>query len=306
MNSKQCPTCGSTNLYQESATIYRCGDCFDKVPTGGMLDQPPPKVYGTSKQNKKTDSFGNWKNLITGIIFAWVVLGSTAFTYFQKLQSGISSIQEEETVTIPIDPQLESTEISPEGEFQFISAMPDVIGNVYFVGKFTNTSAHHLLMPKFTVDLLNQDGSSLGTSFGYAEKNIVATGESVIFQVLYSKVPNYTSYNITVTATTLPEVSNRPSLILKNIDFKRNQYKELVLTGKIQNKGNTTVNFTRITCLLLDKQENTIDYESIILENEDFLAKESKNFEIIFSRIKQNPNSYFCETDAILKENTTN
>ncbi|TGL40314.1 hypothetical protein [Leptospira perdikensis] len=304
MNSKQCPTCGSTNLYQESATIYRCGDCFDKLPTGGMVDLPPPKVYGTSKQNNKTGNLGNWKNLVTGIVFAWIVLGSTAISYFQNTQSGSNSLQEEKTTTIPIDPPLESNEIIPEGEFQFISAIPDVIGNVYFVGKFTNKSSQNLLMPKFTVDLLNQDGVSLGTSFGYAEKNIVIAGESVIFQVLHEKVPKYSDYNINVSAMTISEISDQPTLVLKNIDFKRNQYKEIVLAGKIQNKGNTTTNHTRITCLLLDKQENTVDYESISLDKENFLPKESQNFEIVFSRSKQKPDSYFCETNAVLKENT--
>lgn len=304
MNPKQCPSCGSTNLYQESATVYRCGDCFDKLPTGGMVDFPPTKVYGTSKQNSQTKSFGNWKNLITGIMVAWLVLGSSAFTYYQKLKSGLNLPQEEETVSIPMDLNGESTEITPEGEFQFTTAIPDGIGNEYIVGTFTNQSGHQLFMPKFTVDLLNDEGINIGTNFGYAEKNVVAAGESVSFQVLIEKVPSYSKFDIHVTATTILSETNRPELSLKQIDFKRNQYKEIVLFGKIQNKSKSTVNFTRIACLLINKQEKTIDYNTMSLEKEDFLPKESQNFEMIFPRAKQFPNSYYCETDAIVKENT--
>ncbi|EMY70955.1 hypothetical protein [Leptospira vanthielii] len=306
MNPKQCPSCGSTNLYQESATIYRCGDCFDKLPTGGMVNFPPTKVYGTTKQNPQTGSLGNWKNLITGIMVAWLVLGSSAFTYYQKLKSGLSLTQEEETVSIPMDPNLETGEIIPEGEFQYTSALPDTIGNVYIVGKFTNKSGNQLLMPKFTIDLLNERGLSIVTSVGYAEKNVVSDGESVSFQVLVEKVPVYDRFDIHVTATTIQNDTDKPKLLLKQIDFKQNQHKEVVLTGKIQNKGDMTTNFTRITCLLINKQEKTIDYATVSLEKEDFLPKESQNFEIIFPRAKQIPDSYYCETDAILKENTKN
>lgn len=306
MNSKQCPSCGSTNLYQESATIYRCGDCFDKVPTGGMVDLPPPKVYGTSKDKSQTSSFGNWKNLISAIVVAWIVLGSSAFTYYQKLQSNLNLSQEEEVESISMEPNSGTIEIVPAGEFQYTSALPDIIGNVYIVGKFTNQSGHQLLMPKFTVDLLNEEGASVGSNFGYAEKNVVSDGEALIFQVLVEKAPSYSKFDINVSAATIPNTTSQPTLSLKQIDFKRNQYKEIILTGKIQNKGNSTTNFTRITCLLINKEEKTFDYGTISLEKEDFLPKESQYFEIIFPRAKQVPNSYYCETDAILKENTSN
>ncbi|EKJ87353.1 hypothetical protein CLV96_3681 [Leptospira meyeri] len=303
MNTKQCPSCGSTNIYQESATVYRCGDCFDRLPTGSMVDLPPPKVYGTQKKSE-TNSFGNWKNLITGIVLVWVVLGSSIFTYFQKLQSGQGTLEEEPT-TIKIDPNLESIEINPDGEFQYTTPIPDGIGNIYFVGKFTNKSGHQLLMPKFTVDLLNEEGLIVGSSEGYAEKTIVPDGESVVFQVLAESPPKFTNFETKVTATTIPSDHKRPELVLKEIDFKRNPYKEIKLVGKIKNKGITTANFTRITCLLIDKQNKTIDYGSISLEKEDFLPKESINFEINFVRAKQIPDSYYCETDSILKENTS-
>lgn len=296
MNPKQCPSCGSTNLYQESATIYRCGDCFDKLPTGGMVDAPPTKVYGTSKQNSQAGTFGNWKNLITGIMVAWLVLGSSAITYYQKLKSGLSFTQEEETISIPLDPNLESEEITPEGEFQYTTALPDTIGNVYIVGKFTNKSGHQLLMPKFTVDLLNEEGHSIVTNVGYAEKNTVSDGESVSFQVLVEKAPIYANFEIHVTATTIQNDINKPKLLLKQIDFKQNKYKEVVITGKIQNKGDTTTNFTRITCLLIDKQENTVDYATVSLEKEDFYQKNHKTLKLFFPE----PNKF--QTRSIAKQ----
>lgn len=303
MNSKQCPTCGSANIYQESATIYRCGDCFDKLPIGGMMDSPPPKVYGTSKQKSKTDSFKNWKNLITGITVAWLVLGSTFFTYFQNFKSTLNTTTEEETVSIPVDPNLESIEIIPEGEFEYTTAIPDVLGNLYFVGKFTNRSGKSILMPKFTVSLFNESKENIKTSEGYAEKNVVNDGESVIFQVLVEDAPSYFNFDINVTATTLPNETIKPNLVLKQIDIKRTLSKELILVGKIQNKSNFTTNYTRISCLLINKQEKTVDYATVSLEKEDFLPKEVQNFELNFPRSKQVPDFYYCETDAITKEN---
>lgn len=305
MNSKQCPTCGSTNIYQESATVYRCGDCFDKLPTGIMVDSPPTKVYGTSKQHTKGDSFKKWKNLITGLTVAWLVLGSYFFNHYQNFKSTLNTTVEEETVPIPLDPNLESVEIIPEGEFQYTAAIPDVIGNVYVVGKFTNRSGHSLLMPKFTVTLFNEEKVNLKTSFGYAEKNVVNEGESVSFQVLIEEAPSYNHFDIQVTATTIPKETHKPELTLKKLDLKRNQYKEIIIVGKIQNNSNHITNFTRITCLLVNKEEKTIDYATVSLTKEDFLPKEIQNFEMIFLRAKQIPNSYYCETDAITKENTT-
>lgn len=305
MNSKQCPTCGSTNIYQESATVYRCGDCFDKLPTGLMVDSPPTKVYGTSKQNPSADSFKKWKNLITGITVAWLVLGSYFFNNYQNLKSTLNTTVEEETVSIPLDANLESVEIIPEGEFQYTAAIPDVIGNVYVVGKFTNRSGQSLLMPKFTVTLFNEEKVNLKTSYGYAEKNVVNEGESVSFQVLIEEAPSYNHFDIQVTATTIPKETDKPELTLKKLDLKRNQYKEIIIVGKIQNNSNHITNFTRITCLLINKEEKTIDYATVSLTKEDFLPKEIQNFEMIFLRAKQIPNSYYCETDAITKENTT-
>ncbi|TGK79120.1 hypothetical protein EHQ24_16365 [Leptospira noumeaensis] len=302
MSSKQCPSCGSTNIYQESATIYRCGDCFDRLPTGSTVELPPPKIYGTSKQNSQSGSLGNWKNLMTGIVVAWLVLGSSVFTFFKNMNSGSSFIQEE-NVNIQMDPNLESIEIIPEGDFQFTTALPDIIGNVYVVGKFTNKSGQNLLMPKFFVDLQDKDGLSLASGLSYSEKNIVSDGDSVSFQVLIENAPNYDHYDISVTATTIPENNNKQELTLKQIDFKRNQYKEIVLFGKIQNRSNKIANSTRITCLLLDKKNQSIDYESVSIEKEDFLPKESQNFQIIFSRAKQIPNSYYCETNSSMKNN---
>ncbi|PJZ44526.1 hypothetical protein [Leptospira brenneri] len=306
MNSKQCPSCGSSNIYQESATVYRCGDCFDRLPTGTTMDSPPPKVYGTSQKNHQTTATSNWKNLFTGIVVAWLVLGSSIFTYFKNSMSGFNSLTEEEKTTIQIDPSLESIEIIPEGEFQFTSALPDVLGNVYFLGKFTNKSGQNLLMPKFTVDLLNADGTNLGSGFGYADKNLILDGDSVSFQVLFSSAPKYDHYEISVTATTIPGEAIKQELLLKQIDFKRNQYKEIVLFGKIQNRGNLTANFTKINCLLIDKKGNSIDYETVSLEKQDLLPKESENFQIIFSRTKQLPDSYYCETSSIIKDNGAN
>lgn len=301
MNAKQCPSCGSHNIYQESATVYRCGDCFDRLPTGSMAEFPPPKVYGT-QQKSLPNTLGNWKNLITGIVVVWIVLGSSFFTYYQKLSQGQVLSEEEETTTIKMDPNLESIEMIPEGEFQFTTAIPDGIGNTYIVGKFTNKSGHQLMMPKFTVDLLNDEGTNVGTYFGYAEKNTVNDGESVIFIVLTEKTPNFAKFEINVSATTIPTDDNQPELLLKQIEIQRNQYKEIKLLGKIKNKGNTTANFVRITCLLINKQEKAVDYETVSIEKEDFLPKESLNFEINFSRTKQIPDSYYCETDSILKE----
>ncbi|MCW7493514.1 hypothetical protein ND861_12770 [Leptospira sp. 2 VSF19] len=303
MNSKQCPNCGSTNIYQESVTIYRCGDCFDKLPTGVMVNSPPTKVFGTSKQNSKADSLKKWKTLITGTAFAWLLLGSFVFTYFQNIKP-VQTTLEEEATSISLDPNLDSVEIVPEGEFQYTSAIPDVIGNVYIVGKFTNQSGQSLLMPKFTVSLFNNGNINIKTSFGYAEKNLVNDGESVSFQVLVEEAPSYDHFEIQVTATTIPKETEKPELTLKKLDFKRNQHKEIVLAGKIQNKSNSITNFTRINCLLINKEEKTIDYGTVSLQKEDFLPKEVQNFEMIFSRAKQIPDSYYCETDAIIKENT--
>ncbi|TGM52050.1 hypothetical protein EHQ91_15970 [Leptospira biflexa] len=301
----QCPSCGSTNIYRESATIYRCSDCFDKLPSAAMYDSPPPKVYGTN-QNTDTFSLTKYKYVLIAVVVGWMVFGSIITAVFNSNSQNSSSIQEEENQSITLDPNLNVVEIIPEGEFFYVNGFPDSIGNTYFVGTFTNRSGHSLLMPKFTVTLLSEDGTSLGSSDGYGEKNLIENDESVSFEVLWSSIPKYHHYEIAVTATTYQGDLNRPNLNLDSIQLKKVKNKGTILTGKIQNSGTSIVNFTRIKCLIIGANDKVIDYASLALEKEDFLPKESQTFSFEFYRTKEFPSLYYCETDGINKESSSN
>ncbi|MCW7466762.1 hypothetical protein [Leptospira levettii] len=301
--SKQCPSCGSTNIYQESATVYRCSDCFDKLPSGAIYDTPPPKVYGTQK-NSDPNQFTKYKYIILSVVIGWMILGSTFTALFQNITT--TSTQVDESQNTIIDPNNNLSEIHPEGDFYYTNELPDSIGNSYFVGTFTNTSGSDLLMPKFTVTLFNEDGSSIGSSDGYGEKNLITNNESVIFEVLWSKIPKYHHYEISVTATTNEGDLNRPDLVLKSIELKKIKNKGTMLTGKIQNQGTTIANFTRIKCLIIGSDNLVSDYGTIVLEKEDFLPKETQKFSFEFYRTNEFPTLYYCETDGMNKETNTN
>ncbi|TGM05311.1 hypothetical protein EHQ79_04750 [Leptospira jelokensis] len=301
MSSNQCPSCGSTNVYRESANVYRCGDCFDKLPSASLYDAPPPKVYGTN-QKTETFSFTKYKYILIAIVVGWMFLGTIITTVFQWVQSNTSSIQEEETQEITIDPNLNSVDIIPEGEFSLLGEFPDSIGNVYFVGKFTNQSETSLLMPKFTISLFSEDGSSLATCEGYGEKNLVVQNESVSYEVLCNQAPKFHHHEVSVTATSYVGDLSRPELTLTNINLKKVKNKGTILTGKIQNTGTSIANFTRIKCMLVGSNGKTIDYGTYTLEGEDFLPKATQNFSLELFRSKVVPDSFYCETDSVAKE----
>ncbi|XDD45807.1 hypothetical protein AB3N60_13960 [Leptospira sp. WS39.C2] len=302
-NSLQCPSCGSNNIYRESATIYRCSDCFDKLPTGANYDSPPPKVYGTTK-NTDSSPLSKYKYIFISVILGWTILGSIFTSVFQSNMN--STTTQEEDTNIVIDPSASSTEINPQGDFYYINEFPDTIGNSYFVGTFTNTSGFVILMPKFTVTLYNEDGTTIASSEGYGEKNLIENNESVIFEVLWSEIPKYHHYQITVSATTYQGEISRPNLILQSVQLKKVKNKGTVITGQIQNQGSTIANFARIKCLIIGSDNKVSDYGTFAIEKEDFLPMESQNFSMELFRTKVFPTLYYCETDGINKDMNAN
>lgn len=303
--SNQCPSCGSTNIYRESASIYRCSDCFDKLPSAVLYNTPPPKVYGT-KQNSDSFSLTKYKYILIAVVVGWMAFGSIITALFQSNLLNVSNTQEEENQSVAIDPNLNVGEIYPEGEFYYVNGFPDSIGNTYFVGTFTNRSGSSLLMPKFTVTLLSENGTSLGSSEGYGEKNIIANDETVSFEVLWSAIPKYDHYEITASATTYQGELSRPNLSLNSIQLKKIKNKGTILSGKIINEGTTIANFTRIKCLIIGAENKVIDYATFVLEKEDFLPKETQPFSFEFYRTREFPSLYYCETDGINKESSAN
>lgn len=303
-SSNQCPSCGSTNIYRESATVYRCSDCFDKLPVASFINSPPPKVYGTNK-NTDQSPLTKYKYILIAVVVGWMALGSIFTTVYQSNML-TTTTSEDENKIIAIDPNANPSEFTPEGVFAYTNAFPDSIGNSYFLGIFTNTSGKAILMPKFTVTLFSEDGTSLGASDGYGEKNLVDNGETVSFEVLWSEIPKYHHYEIQVLATSYVGEMDRPNLSLKSINLKKDKQKGVLLTGKIQNLGTTTVNYTRVKCLLIGQNNKTIDYATFILEKENFLPKEIQPVFMEFSRTTDLPNSYYCETDGINQETGSN
>jgi hypothetical protein len=58
--------------------------------------------------------------------------------------------------------------------------------------------------------------------------------------------------------------------------------------------------------LIIGANDKVIDYASLALEKEDFLPKESQTFSFEFYRTKEFPSLYYCETDGINKESSSN
>lgn len=301
MNSNKCPSCGSTNIYQESANIFRCGDCFDKLPSASLYDSPPPKVYGTN-QKLESFSFTKYKYIIIAVVVGWMFLGTVITSISQWINLNNTATTKEESQEIAIDPSVNNVEIQPEGEFTLLGEIRDTIGNIYFVGKFENQSESTLLMPKITVNLLAEDGTNVGKCEGYGDKNFLTKSESVSYEVLCTDAPKYHHYELLLTGTNYVAEFSRPNFTLSAINVKKVKNKGTVITGKIQNSGSTIANYTRIKCLLVGANGKTFDYGTYTWDQEDFPIQETRTFSLEFFRSKESATSYYCDADAVNQE----
>ena len=98
--------------------------------------------------------------------------------------------------------------VAASASFEFHRTQPGYKTSYYALGVVTNTSPFVINKPKVIAVLLDADDKELGTSFGYAERDTIAPGQSSPIKVLIKDPPEHTAVRYEVVprkASYIPE-----------------------------------------------------------------------------------------------------
>lgn len=306
MSQFKCPQCGGVSYYQESPTIYRCNDCFDKVlisKDSGFFSSPTienePQTQNPKQYRQKKNSPAVISNFVRIAIFI-TIAASTAMMF-------TSANLDQLTTDITTEPTQSSeelgTEFVPAGRFEISGAMADSIGNIYFVGTFTNDDTRILDFPKFTVELFDESGNSLGTSYAYGEKNFLLSGENTIFNILFENAPKYSTYQLSAVAMPRIYSIEKSNFSLQSLKVKKDKNKGLSLTGQVTNTGDFTTIHTKVFCILFAEDNQIVDYNNVYIEAKDFQSGQKSDFKIDFYFYNNQPKNFYCDADGMVSTN---
>ncbi|MCB1158976.1 MAG: hypothetical protein KDK45_15865 [Leptospiraceae bacterium] len=219
-------------------------------------------------------------------------------------QSNVQSISDENYKpapgsNTPYTPS-KTPRIPGKGEFINIGAVPDSIGNIYFVGLFKNTGEIAIRKPRVDLSLLDEAGNEVATAFGYGSFDYLNPGEECPLQVLVSKAPAYKKIKI----KTKPEprynfdTKVRPKITIKAGKVTKRQYSGYELSGQLTNEDTESAVFVSTIALLLTKDGKTAGMGYTYIKEKELGAGQTANFTINFYSMNGTPEKYKLYVNA--------
>ncbi|MDF3820885.1 hypothetical protein P3G55_13295 [Leptospira sp. 96542] len=286
MRPSNCQYCGSTKFFQESATVFRCEDCFDRV----TLSQPIDTFETVSSKQKLPVSLPN-KHQLQKIFWIFVFF-SVSFSSFFTVIGNLTKDQVSTTIE-ELEPNAQMTEFEPAIEILNFGFVPDVIGNIYYIGKFKNIDERALDFTKIEISLVDNEQNVIGSYFGYAESNAMSSGDVSYFNVLMENPPSYHSYTVKFTAMERTYSIPESNFVITGLKLKKSDH-GYSLVGKMINDNAKIMNYTKVDCILLNKAGEIIDINYYYLTDENFEPFSSKDIQVDFSVTKVIPKSFEC------------
>ncbi len=288
----QCSDCGNDSFFKESENVTRCSACFSKVSSTEtplkfskkpLERQPSPPNNKHEKPKSSIFSLSNRKILsylfYFALSFSYVFFWEDILNFFQSTnnasQNPTAIVIEPET-NISTEP--ETIEVSNDDfSLEEITLLPDIIGNVYFVGYVKNNAKIPVEKPRIDLNFYDKKNNLVGTTFGYAVKGMLLPDEKSMIQILYKNAKKYDRYEATVSSSKLYYERIEPELTLVKANLKKigDDWK---LVGRVKNPNDYSVQYVQVSYFLRDKKKKIRIYNTHYLQNNTLGPNEEADF----------------------------
>jgi hypothetical protein len=194
--------------------------------------------------------------------------------------------------------------IEPEkrvgAEFRDISALPDGIGNIYFVGMYVNTGETPVY-PRAEIALYDAAGKKVAVARGYGIRGSLDPGERTPIQVLVTAAPAYASLKTIGEAEVPSYTQERPKLSLSGLAMKRPESRidRYRVTGAVKNSGGKNARYVQLAVVVFDAAGAIIGYGSNFIGQTLLPAGDESPFNVEIHLMKGEPARYLVEYSAL-------
>ncbi len=295
----QCGQCGSHDIRREKDGFV-CNYCGTVHYGGGAGDLVSAALALARRHRAVTAVAASLLLFVTALV---IVFFTGRNTPHQDEPAGIGS----ENGGGAIEKGGDS--IEPEkkagAEFTDIAALPDGIGNIYFVGMFTNTGETPVY-PRAEIALYAAGGMKVAVARGYGIRNYILPGEKTPVQVLVTAAPSY----VAVRSIGVPEIpgyfQERPKMAISGLNMKRPESRidRYRVNGIVKNISGKNARYVQIGVAVFDGSGNIIGYGTNFLGQTLLAAGEESPFMVEIHLMKGEPARYMVEYDALPDKST--
>jgi hypothetical protein len=182
-------------------------------------------------------------------------------------------------------------------------ALPDSIGNLYFVGLYKNTGEAAIERPRVEVTLWDAGKHKLAVAQGYSSGMALVPGAEIPIKILVQHAPVYDSVTYKVEPEAMHYGSPRNfELHLENPLLQPDSFSGYRLTGSVTNKDKDPAKFVQVIALLLGSGKQIIGMQEGYVAQQVLPAGDSCPFNIRFTLVNGKPASFKLYTSAMLAQ----
>lgn len=241
-----CKNCGGTDLKEIAPGRLQCAYC-------GTVQKKKD-----AQKTKAPSNIAISRKLIP-VIAAVVVVAAASIIVFSLLRQQPG---EKGTATVPGDSttsksyQSDNVELAPrpEGEFSNISAVPDSIGNIYFMGIYKNTGKIALRKPEVSIVLFDENDRKIAAGRGFGQHNFLLPRERTPVKILIQKAPEYTRYEVVHEPDTpFSTKQSHGKIGVQNGKLTQDRY-NYIITADVYNRDTVPLQYVNVRAVLFDDE----------------------------------------------------
>lgn len=289
----QCRNCSGNEFTETSNGNHKCVYC-------GTL------FYIEPRKNENVKQPAGYKPakiliLIVAVLGLSIAIGIVSFTARRAPSTGTKTDSAENHQTFTNESKLPL----PKGEIAAVEAIPDIIGNVYFIVMCKNTGDIAMERPQVTIRLFSNKNEKIASGTGYAFKNYLNPGEISPVVVLITNCPRYSRHEIEFKPE-LPYIIPEGGVFIKrftgtfsDVSLKQvSSANEHLLRGKIRNSSGFDALYVQVAAVLYDKNNRIAGYGYTFIKEKTLKPGDWDFFEINLTTVRSAPDHYTLFYDA--------
>ncbi len=295
IKSLHCRQCGSHDLRLEQGR-YVCQYCgtvhYGAAGAGGKLFNTIVEVMTKSRKAVAVSAAAAFLALFVAGLF---LLNRSAGPAGRMTSVPVERpVKQVEAGTEAIEPEKKVS-----AEFTDITPLPDVIGNIYFVGMFRNTGETPVY-PRAEIALYDAKGEKVAVGRGYGIRGYIMPGERTPVSVLIMRAPAYK----TVKSIGIPESPSyyqpRPRLAVSRLKMTSpvHRYDYYRASGRVRNASGQDAQHVQVAATVFDNSGRIIGYTSRFLGQTVLRKGDDAPFSLEFHIMKGKPARFEVEYSA--------
>lgn len=180
-----------------------------------------------------------------------------------------------------------------KAEFVDAVALPDRIGNIYFVGIYRNTGEAAIERPRVEATLWDGKKEKLAVGSGYGACNNLLPGEEVPIKILVQHAPAYAAvtYKVAPERVRFGSIA-RPKLVIEKPKLEPAPFSGYRLSGTVRNGDAADVRFVHIVALLLGEDRRIVGMQDGFAAQRELPAGDHSPFQLQIAHTSRPPKSF--------------